>query len=574
MKVMKKYILSLLAVVAVVSCTTFKDEAPKKAVVPGNPNIEITEVDDTGFTFTITVAPGTGFFSYAVIAGEPKELDKTTLFKQGYKSSAITSGTVDYTKTGSPLVVEMTDLKFTTKYSVYAVAASANDNETHTGGTLSDVVTNWTTTTDTEKPSITGYTRKGNVLTLSFSEPVVYNSEIRALSTYYAVNAAVIEEGELIKTGEQGKGEVEVACSGKTATLTVTLDGTNPLPDGAYFTVGYGPGMFKDPTGNNIAGMDEIVGVTKDGKLGFGNLYGHIDNKAFTIVPESGIVTPSDENITVPMPEDVEFYKFTNDAEASLTLEYAEDYKTTTVEYDIDFAYNEDNANVEFYFPAELELNPGDTFTLDLAAGSVEDIYGNVNEAMTQDYLFSFGYTFEDLYGTYTLNASTQYAGSYSFNNVIIAPAPNDDEDWEDVDVAIYNLFSETPCCDDLDSFTNYDTPFGANFDPDSGLLQFAWYDAIGQGSLAAAGWSNYVIAMAVVDDEMATFSFSMPEKGTIVANDVVYVYLYNLGTWDRYLSMTLVKTSDEYTVPNAGVASTKKASLPMGAQVIEKNAR
>ena len=572
MKVMKKYILSLLAVVAVVSCTTFKDEAPKKAVVPGNPNIEINEVGDTGFTFTVTVAPGTGFFSYAVIPGEPKELDNVTLFKLGYKN-AITSGTVDYTKTGSPLVVEMTDLDYTTKYSVYAVAASANDDETHTGGTLSAVVTNWCTTTDTEKPAITGYTRKGNVLTLSFSEPVVYNSEIRATATYYAVNAAVIEEGELVKTGEQGKGEVAVACSGKSATLTVTLDGTNPLPDGAYYTVGYGPGMFKDASGNNIAGIDELVGVTSTGTLGFGNLYGHIDNKAFDIIPETGLVTPFDEYISVPLPEDVEFYDFTEDAYATLTKEIVEDNKTTTVVYDIDFAYDSDNANIVFFYPDDLELNPGDTFTIDFAEGGVEDIYENVNEAMTQGYLFSYGYTMEDLYGTWTLSASTQYAGRYTFNNVIIAPAP-DGEDWEGTNVAIYNLFSETPCCDDLDSFVNYDTAFGGYFDPDQGTLPLLWYDAIGEGSLAYYGWSNYVIAMTVVDDEMATFSFSMPEKGTIVAEDPVYVYLYGLGTWDFYVSMVLTKTSDEYTVPNADVASAKKASLPKDSTILEKNVR
>lgn len=456
MKVMKKYILSLLAVVAVVSCTTFKEEAPKKAVVPGNPNIEINEVGDTGFTFTITVAPGTGFFTYAVMTGEPKELDSVTLFKQGYKSSSIVTGTVDYTKTGSPLVVKMTDLSYTTKYSVYAVAASAEDDETHTGGTLSAVVTNWCTTTDTEKPAITGYTRKGNVLTLSFSEPVVYNSEIRATATYYAVNAAVIEEGELVKTGEQGKGEVAVACSGKSATLTVTLDGTNPLPDGAYYTVGYGPGMFKDASGNNIAGIDELVGVTSTGTLGFGNLYGHIDNAEFDIVPEVSLVTPFDENIVVPMPEDVEFFCFTEDAKATLTREIVDDNKTITVVYDIDFAYDEETANLVFLFPDDIELESGDTFTVDLAGGSVEDIYSNVNTAMSQEYLYSFGYTIDDIAGTYLNSGKSGYGAAYNEPAWTFSIAESDDPSKGNVMVT---------------SYYNIETKIYADFDYDTGIF-------------------------------------------------------------------------------------------------------
>lgn len=550
---------------ALTACIKFRDEAPDAKVIPTNPNIEIISIGDNDFTFTVTPAEGTGFFSYAVMAGEPKELVPATLFQLGY-SDALKKGTVDYSKTKTPLKVTMEELDFNTKYSVYAVAATEQ-------GLLSDVVTNWAVTTDTVKPSMSGYTRKENVLTLNFSEEVVYNSEIRATATYYAVNLAVIDaEGKLVKTGEQGKGVVEVACSGKSATLTVTLDGTNPLPDGAYFTVGYGSGMFKDVTGNNIEGMEEKVGVTSQGKLGFGNLYGRVANKAFEIVPETDLVTPADTDIAVPMPEDVEFYTFAEDAAATLTKEIEGGNKTITIVYDLAFGYYEDNANIVFYYPLDVDLNPGDTFTLDLAEGSVVDIYGNVNEAMSQEYLYSYGYTPEDLYGTYTLNATTQYAGKYSFNNVIIAPAPKTEE-WEGYTVAMYNLFSETPCCDDLDAFVNYDTPFAANFDGETGQIEVA-IDAIGAGALENYGWSNYVLAITVVDDEMAPFSFSMPEKGTIVANDIVYVYLYGLGTWDLYQSITLVKTSDEYTVPNAGEASAKKSSLPKSTTFVQQIAR
>ena len=53
------------------------------------------------------------------------------------------------------------------------------------------------------------------------------------------------------------------------------------------------------------------------------------------------------------------------------------------------------------------------------------------------------------------------------------------------------------------------------------------------------------------MDTEDNTFSFQMPEKGTLVLQETVAVYLNGLGTWDRYRpTTTLEKVSDEYEAP------------------------
>lgn len=553
-------------VLAVSACTTFKDEATIAPVIPSDPIVMVSEVGDTEFNFSIQPAAGTGFYSYAIIAGEKQELNPTTLLKVGYKA-AVKAGTVDYKET-QKLDGKASGLAYATTYTVYAVAASEQGN-------LGSVVSTTVTTSDSSKPEISGYTRKENVLTLSFSEPVTVSTVRKATASYYAINAVVIVDGEISKDGKQGDGAVDIVCTGKTATLTVTQEDGSPLPAGAYYTVSFSTGLFQDASGNSLPGVTSEIGVTSSGSVGFSGLYGRKPAGTFDLVPPTDIVTPNDPNIVVDLEEGVQYAGMSSAAAASLAVEVVEGAKTTVVSYDLaakqDWGYSKNDGAIIVNFPTGMEANSGDHIVVKISGGSIIDIYGNTSNAMEQRYLYSYGYTLADLCGTWTLTATTEYAGTYKNQNVIIAPAPTSDEDYTGLDVAIYNLFEGTPCCNDLDSFEYMNAAFGATFDGDTGMLDLAWYDAIGVGALARYDWNNYVFALCL-DTEDNTFGFSMPEKGKLVLNDVISVYLNKLGTWDVYQAATLVKTSDDYSVPNAAPA--KKAAMPRNAKFTKKNVK
>ena len=551
---MKKYLLSLLAVAAVFGCTRFEDEASLEVVKPSTPTISVSGVEDTGFSATISAQAGTGFYSYAVLAGAPKELDPTTLFKVGVKNT-LASGTVDYAKAQSK-TIELKELARNAVYTVYAVAASEQ-------GTVGEVVSQKVTTSDAEIPSPKSASFKDNVLTLTLSEAVTYTGK-KATGKYYAANTPSGAEYNILEDKEYGTFPVTVEASGNTATFTFG----ETLPNGAYFSISYPAGTFEDVVGNPVKAMESGFYTDEKGKLASKGITGRTDNKNFDLTlysadgEEAVIESVSDlmSPIWISVPEDYIHFKATTPATTkdiegySIVYEGDGETHTYTTPGPYDYGWN-GTYNCALAYPNAMSGRPdpvpGQNITITIPEGFLTDIYGNVSNAFViGPFLYSFGYEMEDIYGTYTLKADTQYAGSYEHEGIIIAPAPENDEDYEGMDVIIYNLFEGTPCCDDLDTFSNLNTSFGATFNPDSGVLQFGWYDAIGTGSLAEYEWSGYVLALSM-DTEDNAFSFQMPEKGTLTLQNVLSVYCNGLGTWDRYqTTTTLVKTSDDYTVP------------------------
>ena len=507
---MKKYLFSLFAVVAVVGCTTFKDEEPLKPVIPSNPNIQISEVGDNEFTFTITPAEGTGFFSYAVLAGEKQDLNPTTLLKVGYKNG-VKAGTVDFKKTKAAFVGKAEDLAFASTYTVYAVAASEQGN-------VGEVVSSTITTSDNVKPAIAGYSRKGNVLTVTFSENVTLSAKRMAYAKYYAINEVVIgADGTLAKDGEQGDGVVAVACSGKTATFTVTLDGTAPLPAGAYYTVSFSTGLFQDQSGNNIEGVESYMGVTKSGSIGFAGLYGHIDNKPFSIVPASDLVTPADTYILLGFPEGVKFADFTSTAAAAMTVVSVDGSKTTSTEYalslDEEWSYSVTDKAILILFPDGIEIASGDNINVSVAEGSMEDIYGNTNTAMTQDYLYSYGYTIDDIAGVYKNSGKSGYGSDYDESAWKLAIEASDDPSKGNVMVTTYY---------------NLPAKIYADFDFDTGIFTMPFYYEPISGVVSDGVYYDFYTLgyYSGIKDQKNDLIMEMTESGVFTAaNDYLGYY-------------------------------------------------
>ena len=542
---MKKILFSILAVsLAVASCTTFETEEPMAVVEATSPVITLGTAGDTGFSATIAAQEGTGFYSYAIVKGEPAEVNSTTLLK-GKLGGALYTEVVDYAKKTS-VSVTAENLVRNTTYTVYAIAASEQ-------GTIGEVVYKSVTTSDSENPSPKSASYASGVFTLTFSEPVTYVEGKTATGAYYAINTPTGAEYDIENNIPVGNMDVTIAASGDKATFTVDL---SKVPDGAYLAVSYPAGTFKDVTGNECAALTSGYGVS-NGKLASAGLTGRVPVKAFDLkLYEEGpleIVSNLANAIWISVPETFVYYKYDNTLKGSFEIKGATYTKTYEFAGFPDYGWN-GTYNCALTYPyaagyttTHEEPERGDKVTITIPAGFLTDIYGNTsNQLVIGPFLYSYGYTRDDFLGTYSIAATTQYAGEQAGDGIIIAP----DSESED-GVLIYNLFAHTTCCDDLDSFTYLDgSYFEASVNVDSGIIAVE-YDAIGTGVLSSYSWENYVLALSFETDDK-NFNLQMPVAGTIEFANVVAIYLNSLGTWDRYQSATLTRTSEDYTVPSA----------------------
>jgi len=540
----KRILAAVSMLLAFAACTTFETEAPLAVVEATAPGITISGAGDTSFTATIAAAEGTGFYSYAIFAGEANEgINATNLLKG--KVGGIYSGVVDYSKNAST-TVEAKNLDRNTTYTVYAVAASEQ-------GTIGEVVYKSVTTSDSENPSPKSATYANGVFTLTFSEPVIYVEGKTATAAYYAVNTPSSAEYDIKSNIPVGTVDVEVAASGDKATFKIDL---SKVPDGAYLAVSYPAGTFKDVTGNECAALTSGYGVS-GGQLASSGLTGRVPVKAFNLkLYEEGpleMVSNLASPIWIAVPETFVYFKSDTSLKGSFEIKGATYTKTYEFTGFPDYGWNGTyNCALTYPFVSGYTTTheapiPGDNVTITIPAGFLTDIYGNTsNEFVIGPFLYSYGYTRSDFLGTYSISATTQYAGPQSGEGIIIAP----DSESED-GVLIYNLFEHTTCCDDLDSFTYLaGSYFEGTVNVDSGVIAVE-YDAIGTGTMASYSWNNYVLALSFDTDDN-NFNLQMPEVGTINFENVVAIYLNSLGTWDRYQSATLTKTSDDYAVPAA----------------------
>ena len=539
---MKKYLYSIFAALIAVACTTFEEEASLPVVKPGEPTITVTNLGETTITAKIDAPEGTGFFSYAVIAGQAAQLDSASLFKLGYKSKAVVYGTVDYKVAQSFEVVAGTAEKPLTRdadYTIYAVASSEQ-------GYIGQVVSKTVHTPDTDLPKIGGATYNGNVMTLKFSEKVTYDETKPVTAKYYAVNLIALngDKTALASDGLQGdaKAVVALAADGKSADVTVTLTDGKPLPAGAYYAVSYPAGAFKDNAGNTIAGLQSGPVVNK-GAIALAGAMGRIATKSFDLVDddaEAETVAPSKTSFTYTIPEGVTLFNKTASAAASMTV-----VKTTaavsseavyTLAYGTEWGLASATKVILFY-PAAIDIIGGNDLTITIGAGSLVDIYGNTNAELTHDYLYSYGYTVAAITGTYTFEGTSYWAGYDETGTIIIAPS--DDEAKGNVMITmIYNMVCASPIyCD---------------FDLDAGTL------TIPDGEIIApytASSDNGVVRFAVNDADWVTLAVKEPGKLTNPSAWLGYYYdsavsSDNSGWGNVFKVFSATRTSEDYTLP------------------------
>ena len=558
-----------MAALAVISCQTVPEDNSHTDVVVPAPSVTITvsKVSDNSATITIAPDGAANYFSYVVDASdEAEELDAEALYANKY--SSVANGIVKYDAEKSKSVeVELTDLEANVTYQVYAVAGS-------TTGVVGEIAVKSFITSDSGLPEAIDFARDGNIYQVLFSENITYNESIPVTAKYYAANAIEVDdsgdEPVLTYDGEQGDADVDVLVSGAVAQFTVTLDGENPLPNGAYYAINIPEGAFTDAVGNKLPTVPIVTGLTSSGTLGFAGIYGRVPASTFDLVvdEEKTLALPSESYFLFPLPEDVVLFDYGTTPEATLTISgtsgnasYSTAYKLA-VNSDWGFAGSVNSAIV--FYPSGILPNGGDDVTIEIAEGSLVDIYGNTNAKLEVTYLYSFNYTMDDITGTYTFDGATNYVTDHT-EGIVIAPYTG--EDAEDGDVVIYNFLSNTHTYEDLATYEHLDpTVFYGNVNLDSGILTVG-FDAIGTAEDSAVGVpaGTYVVAASIVDNSWSDFELYVPASGTITISTPIYIVLWGLGWWDHIDNGTFTRTSTEYTIPEVPAIAPASAKVSLG---------
>ena len=492
-----------IAVVATACSEMYGPEQQSTAVVsPSDVTVTTSNVEDNSFSFTMSTEGEAAYYSYLVDESEAPQtesLDPSTLYQVGY--SSVAQGTVKWTSESPQATVTVEGLSPNTVYQVYAVVGSPT-------GVPSSIAAATVTTSDKVAPVLSDYEYADKSVTLTYSESISLASETGNSVTvkYYAINSTEIESGTEMNTVTG-----TVSVSGSQA--TVAFEG---LPDGAYYTVDIPAGMFSDASGNKSAAVTSSLQLAYDPSQGYSlvteGIWGQVTPVPFSLgTLESEAITDWETPVSVT-PENKYEMLGANSSVSGSTAVYASDGKSTTYTLtpNTDFGINPFDRNVIFRLPEEPAR--GDRVTLNVAAETFEDIYGNTNAAWTASFVYSYGYTLSDVLGTYTYSCVDGFTVSPISGTMVIAES----DDAESGNI----MFT---------SFMGYDNAsLYATFDVDAGTLTVPTLQAFAMSDGTLIGFANLILSGTSVSiDQSNPAVFKMPQSGSITFGSGTYFGLF-----------------------------------------------
>lgn len=522
---MKKYLIILSAAfLALTGCMKFEPETTLDKDSVSTPSITVNSVEDTGFTVTIAPSAGTGFYSYAIAKGDAKEVSANSVFKLGL-SGSLSKGTVNYADKQS-VTLTYSGLDMNAAYTVYAVAASEL-------GCIGEVASTTVRTSDTAIPVLDGDPDvSGTKVSLMFNESVTYTGNGVTVK-YYAVNSKDIMSN--IPVGEVA--DVKVVVNGP----AVNID-CGSMPNGAYYAVCIAEGAFVDAVGNKCEEVFSGFGATADGKLGSAGIVGRKATVPFNLEIYGGtpvtVVTNMADAIWMSIPEDCQIYNFDNSVAGSIKYETEEEGHSIVETFDIfggapTFGYGWNGTyncaltypNAGEYFTGRPDPARGSMVTLTIPS-FLTDIYGNKNaEFVIGPFLYSYGYTLNDIIGTYTVEAESYWDGPITDSFVIEAS-----DNAAKGNVMFTSIYGD-----------KCDTNVYADFDCDLGVLTIPDYQPI---------WSmpegTYYFAINGAD----FVTLSMPKSGTLTGPSEWFGYYFegksdaDSGWGDIFISFDATKSA------------------------------
>lgn len=498
-----------------VACETMYGPVETPIAPDSAAGVEITVADVTDDSFTVTIAPSgeASYYSWLIDeASAAEELDAETLYAVGYES--IGQGTVKWTEEEPSVTFTVEGLDPNTDYQIYAVAGSKM-------GIAGAVVNKSVKTTDTVAPDYESYETEAHQVVFTFSEAVTRKAENGAIKVpYYAYYSAEFQT-TAAAAGEVTVPEDSILVAGNQALISVP-----DLPTGCYWTISIPEGAFLDAVGQKLPAyasafvMDEGQSGPAPAPTGF---YGEVDYVELPMLGGLELESFSDWTELFVIPVESEYAIAGMSSKKFLTVKYETPNKV--IEHTLTPGVH--YAVTALGFAVALPEQPayGADVTISVPAGALYDVFGNDCEAWEATFIHSFGYTLDDVIGTYAGEAESYFNGPTA---LAITVAESDDP--EKGAVMLTGSYMGLSCM----------APIYGDFDVDGGILTI--YDSQLFFQNESAGRVLFAVNGADYVD------LKVPQSGVITSPSEWFgAYLYDMGGWfDIYTDCYLVRQAEE----------------------------
>ena len=487
------------------------EETPLTPDTAAGVQISISDVTDNSFKVTVTPSGEASYYSYLVdAADEASELSAAELYEVGYQSVA--QGTVNYKE--NPSYTFEVAAEPNTTYQVYAVAGSPM-------GFAGEIAVTSVKTSDTVAPGYVSVQTEENQVLFTFSETVARGTgDVKV--TYYAPYSSEFK-ATAAAAGEVVVPEEGVQVAGNQAMFTIP-----GLPTGCVYTVEIPEGAFVDMVGQKLPGYKSAYVMGEKGPEAKG-FAGEVSYVELPMLDALELESFSDWDGGFVIPVDFKYPAAGYSTKKFVTVTYESENKTVTHT----LAAGVDYALTTLGFVVVLPEQPvvGADVTISVPAGCVYDIYGNDCAAWEHTMLYSYGYTLEDVLGTYAGTAESYWNGPCEFAFTIV-----ESDDAEAGNVMITGSYMGLPC--------NAGNIY-ADFNCDAGTLTIA------SGQVFYEDDEN-IVFFAVNGADYTTLM--MPESGVLTTpSDWFGAYINGAGWYDAYTDCYLEKQEAAATVaPNA----------------------
>lgn len=517
---MKKILIYLTIMAAVVSCDLYGGpEISAPADKAAGIEISFSEVTDYSFKVTITPTGEAAYYSYLVDESNTAEtLDAANLYAVKY--SSVAQGTVKWTSDAPSVTLTVSKLAPNTTYQVYAVAGSPK-------GIPGEIAVKSVVTTDGGAPALTDYDYEDNTVALLFSEEVTYAGGA-VTAKYYAYNSDEMFDGEPIGTVTASAEDIVVDGD----VVYVTFSG---FPAGAFYAVDYPAGTFKDLTGNACAAVESTMSLDEEWEVVAEGVCCRAETADFAL---GELEIESLAEYTTPILVDFgsEYgYGYTYKTEGSVVYSHSGKTTSMTLTADSDFGYSLSRGGVVIYLPEEPEK--GDEVKISIPAKTFEDYYGNYNEAWEGTLVYSYGYTLDDILGTYRGSFTTVIAIGKNWTGEVVI-SESDDEEYGNVMI---------------EGFVGMPEPLYATFDPVYGTLSIETQQLLGMAESSAYLFSTFSISGSSLGLSLDPTTFQVPAPGKIQSPDHYFGIIAVTGTTAAFV--------DAYNPSTASFTRTGTAS-------------
>lgn len=465
------------------------EETPLTPDTAASVEITVTEVKDSSFTVTVTPAGEAAYYSWLVDeAAVAEELDAEALYAVDYEG--VTQGTVKWTAEATSKTFTVKGLSPNTTYQIYAVAGSKM-------GVVGAVAVKDVKTTDVVAPGYADVDTEENQVIFTFTENVKEGDKVGEIKVaYYASYSA-----EFNATAAPA-GEVTVPADSVLVADNQALISVPDLPTGCYWTISIPEGAFVDAVGQKLPPYASAFVMTEEGPAPKG-FYGEVDYVELPMLGELDVETFSDWTVPFLIPIESKYTYAAMSKNKFITVTYESTNKVIEHTLTPGTHYGVTANGLVVYLPEQPDF--GADVTISVPAGAIYDVYGNDCEAWEITALHSYGYTLEDVVGSYLYTAVSAYSQEDVAGVVVIAES----DDAKKGNVMFTTMYS-SEC-----TWNIY-----ATFDLDGGTITIPSPQLYYKGTQYNFAFGSSTNTGAISADDVV---FTVPESGVLVGPDSLF---------------------------------------------------